>query len=95
VRNIVGLLVAVGMGAVTPDAVPQLVAARDRARLPSPAPAHGLTLEAVYYDVGWGGAFDHPLHASSGRGSACEEEREEERPESRDGLLCSEASQRT
>ena len=42
--------------------MPALVAARDRSRLPSPAPAHGLTLEAVYYGEGWGGAHDHPLH---------------------------------
>ena len=32
--------------------------------LPPPAPAHGLTLETVYYRRGWEGAYDHPLHGS-------------------------------
>jgi tRNA pseudouridine(38-40) synthase len=62
VRNMVGLLLAVGDGKVAPDDVPGLVASRDRSRLPRPAPAHGLTLEAVYYQEGWGGRYDHPLH---------------------------------
>ena len=62
VRNLVGLLIAVGQKSIAPSDVPGLIDARDRGRLPSPAPAHGLTLECVYYGVGWGGAHDHPLH---------------------------------
>lgn len=63
VRNMVGLLAAVGGGGCAPDAVPGLVATRDRLLLPPPAPAHGLTLESVYYDDGWGGAHRAPAAA--------------------------------
>ena len=63
VRNMVGLLVHVGDHSIEPTDVPALIASRDRSRLPSPAPPHGLTLEAVYYDVGWEGAYSHELHS--------------------------------
>lgn len=50
VRNLVGLLVWVGQGKITPADVPGILAAKDRCALPSPAaPAHGLTLMHVYY----------------------------------------------
>ena len=62
VRNMAGLLISVGNGRLAPDDVPTLVASRDRSRLPSPAPAHGLTLEDVYYAEGWDGRYRHPLH---------------------------------
>lgn len=64
VRNMAGLLVRVGSpgGGLAPEDVPALVASRDRGRLPKPAPAHGLTLESVFYAVGWGGDFDSPIH---------------------------------
>ena len=62
IRNIMGLLIDVGRHGTSPSDVPALVARRERGRLPSPAPAHGLTLEAVYYEVGWEGEYDHPLH---------------------------------
>ena len=67
VRNMVGLLIAVGTHKIGPADVPGLVASRDRDLLPPPAPAHGLTLESVYYlqDQGWAGRFTHPLHASA------------------------------
>jgi tRNA pseudouridine38-40 synthase len=67
VRNMVGLLLAVGTHKIGPADVPGLVASRDRDLLPPPAPAHGLTLESVYYmqDQGWAGRFTHPLHASA------------------------------
>ena len=64
VRNIVGLLLSVGSGRTAADAVPALLARRERGLLPPPAPAHGLTLETVYYRRGWEGAYDHPLHGS-------------------------------
>ena len=44
--------------------VPGLIASRSRDLLPAPAPAHGLTLESVYYVDGWGGRYAHPLHGS-------------------------------
>ena len=63
VRNMVGLLLLVGDRRARPEDVPSILATRDRSKLVCPpAPAHGLTLESVYYDVGWGGAFSHPLH---------------------------------
>ncbi len=49
VRNMMGLLVAVGRGKLPPDAVPAILAARDRKAAPATAPAQGLTLTRVHY----------------------------------------------
>ena len=49
VRALVGTLVAVGDGRIVPTEVARILAARDRARTPQMAPAHGLTLERVVY----------------------------------------------
>ncbi len=49
VRNIVGCLVATGQGKLPPDRIPELLESRDRRLCPKTAPAHGLTLETVYY----------------------------------------------
>ncbi len=49
VRNLMGLLVAVGWGKITTEAVPDILAARNRAGYIPTAPAHGLTLLRVYY----------------------------------------------
>jgi tRNA pseudouridine38-40 synthase len=49
VRALVGTLVAVGDGRLEPVEVARILAARDRARSPQMAPAHGLTLERVVY----------------------------------------------
>ena len=49
VRTLVGTLVRVGDGKLDPAAVPEILAARDRARAGQMAPAHGLTLERVVY----------------------------------------------
>jgi tRNA pseudouridine38-40 synthase len=49
VRALVGTLVRVGDGRLDPAAVPEILAARDRARAGQMAPAHGLTLERVLY----------------------------------------------
>ena len=49
VRALVGTLVRVGDGRLDPDAVLEILAARDRARAGQMAPAHGLTLERVVY----------------------------------------------
>lgn len=49
VRNIVGTLVSVGLGKTRPDALPEIIAARDRSRAAATAPAHGLILMRVYY----------------------------------------------
>ena len=60
-----GVLLLVGGGRCEPYEVPGLIAARNRDVIPPPAPAHGLTLESVYYNVGWGGAYSHPLHTDT------------------------------
>jgi len=62
VRNMMGLLFEVGRGARGAPEVSDLLARRSRVLLPKPAPAHGLTLEQVFYRTGWGGRYDHPLH---------------------------------
>jgi len=49
VRNLVGCLVEVGRGKIDPDAVPTILAARDRPAAPATAPPQGLTLERVVY----------------------------------------------
>lgn len=49
VRALTGTLLAVGEGKVDPDAIPGILAARDRAAARQLAPAHGLTLERVLY----------------------------------------------
>jgi tRNA pseudouridine38-40 synthase len=49
VRALVGTLVAVGDGRLEPVEVTKILAARDRARTPQMAPAHGLMLERVVY----------------------------------------------
>lgn len=50
VRTIVGVLVEVGSGRRDPSWVTELLAARDRALAPPPAPPLGLTLWAVGYE---------------------------------------------
>jgi tRNA pseudouridine38-40 synthase len=54
VRTMVGLLVAVGRGRLAPQAVPDILAARDRAAAPATAPPQGLCLERVVYGPQWG-----------------------------------------
>lgn len=50
VRNLMGLLVHTGLHKMCPEDIPAILAARDRAALPSPtAPAHGLSLKKVFY----------------------------------------------
>jgi tRNA pseudouridine38-40 synthase len=49
VRNVVGTLLEVGRGERAPDAVREVLAARDRTRAGATAPAHGLALVAVRY----------------------------------------------
>jgi tRNA pseudouridine38-40 synthase len=49
VRSIVGTLVAVGEGRITPEDVASAIAARDRSRAAAVAPPQGLTLERVVY----------------------------------------------
>lgn len=50
VRSIVGGLLAVGRGALTPAVLERELDARDRRRWPPPAPAHGLTLVRIDYE---------------------------------------------
>jgi len=49
VRSLVGTLVAVGEGRIDPDAIPAILALRDRSRAGQLAPSNGLTLERVIY----------------------------------------------
>jgi tRNA pseudouridine38-40 synthase len=51
VRNLVGTLVEVGLGAREPGSMPGLLAGRDRTLAGRTAPAHGLVLEEVFYDA--------------------------------------------
>ncbi len=50
VRNLVGTLVEVGLGARAAGAMADLLAGRDRTLAGRTAPAHGLVLEEVFYD---------------------------------------------
>ena len=49
VRSLTGTLMAVGEGKVDPEAMPAILAARDRSMARRIAPPHGLTLERVVY----------------------------------------------
>lgn len=50
VRNLVGMLVQVGMGKMNVDGVAELLAGRDRSIAPATAPAHGLYFTDAVYD---------------------------------------------
>ena len=50
VRIMTGTLIAVSEGKLTPDQIPQVIAAKDRARAGMTAPAHGLYLNSVVYE---------------------------------------------
>ncbi len=50
VRNIMGTLVDVGLGKITPDDVARILAGEDRGEAGITAPAHGLFLVRVNYD---------------------------------------------
>jgi tRNA pseudouridine38-40 synthase len=54
VRNLVGVLIAVGRGQLAPAAVAELLAARDRRLAPPTAPAEGLYLQHVEYPAAFG-----------------------------------------
>lgn len=52
VRNLVGTLVEIGQGRRPPDDMAKVLDSRDRANAGPTAPAHGLCLERVLYDLG-------------------------------------------
>lgn len=52
VRILAGTLIDVGVGRTRADGIPAILAARDRSRAGSTAPAHGLTLVKVDYGSG-------------------------------------------
>lgn len=68
VRNLVGLLVAVGKGDEEPSWAKAVLAGRDRTRGGVAAPAHGLTLVAVNYPA----RFNIPAGTESGTQSGTE-----------------------
>lgn len=49
-RNLVGTLLLVGSGKITPDGFAEILQSRDRTRAGATAPAHGLLLEQVLYE---------------------------------------------
>ena len=49
-RNIAGTLVSIGCGKIT-DTVPQILSSKDRTKAGVTAPAHGLFLMKVFYDL--------------------------------------------
>ena len=53
VRSLVGTLAQIGQGERSPDDVPGILAAKDRAAAGPVAPPHGLCLVSVEYDDGW------------------------------------------
>lgn len=53
VRSLTGTLVQVGEGRRSPDDIPAILAAKDRAAAGPVAPPHGLCLVSVEYDTGW------------------------------------------
>jgi tRNA pseudouridine38-40 synthase len=53
VRNLTAALVEVGLGRRPPEWAGDVLASRDRTRLPAPAPAAGLCLVRVDYDPPW------------------------------------------
>jgi tRNA pseudouridine38-40 synthase len=54
VRNVTAALVAVGLGEREPGWIAEVLASRDRRRLPPPAPPQGLTLVRIAYADGFG-----------------------------------------
>lgn len=50
VRIMAGTLVDVGIGRISPKAVPEIIDSLDRKRAGRTAPPHGLYLEEIYYD---------------------------------------------
>ncbi|MBS0579679.1 MAG: tRNA pseudouridine(38-40) synthase TruA [Proteobacteria bacterium] len=54
VRNLAGLLIAIGRGDAPPDWAAQVLAGRDRTRSAATAPAQGLCLVAVRYPAAFG-----------------------------------------
>ena len=49
VRNMLGALIEVGRGKLDPEAIQEILAAKDRRMAPATVPANGLTLKAVVY----------------------------------------------
>lgn len=74
VRNLMGCLVAVGRGKVTPDAVRCILERCDRTHLLPTAPARGLCMERVFYDEDEVGSDAAPAAASVISGEAAHDD---------------------
>lgn len=53
VRSLVGTLIQVGDGRISPDEVAAILASKDRGQAGTVAPSHGLCLVSIEYDDGW------------------------------------------
>jgi tRNA pseudouridine38-40 synthase len=51
VRNLVGTLVYIGCGKLPPDAIASILSSKDRKKAGITAPAHGLYLHQVFYEI--------------------------------------------
>jgi tRNA pseudouridine38-40 synthase len=51
VRSLVGTLVKVGLGKLEPNDIKKILSAQDRRQAGQTAPAHGLSLLRIFYDV--------------------------------------------
>ena len=54
VRIMAGTLVDIGKGRLSPQAIPEILEAKDRRRAGQTAPPHGLCMEEVWYQPQWG-----------------------------------------
>lgn len=62
VRNMFGAMVEVGAGRRKAEEVEELLlGAEKEPNWPKAAPARGLTLESVFYEVGWAGAYSNSM----------------------------------
>lgn len=62
VRNLVGTLIEIGTGKRAPETMAALLASKDRTKAGRTAPAQGLCLEEVFYDLAVGAPDNRRVH---------------------------------